>query len=64
MIRKRNPLSEELLKKVQEENKNRTEQVMTCKWLRNGDECGKGLPGTPCEVVGCVAWEYLKEDKK
>ena len=65
MIRKHNPLFEELLKKVPEETKRRTEKAMTCKWLRNGDECGKGLPGTPCEVVGCVAWEeFEKEDKK
>ena len=62
MIRKRNPLLEEILKN--EETKRRVEKQMTCKWLRNGDECGKGLPGTPCDVIGCVAWEYLKEDKK
>ena len=61
---KRNPLLEELLKNVPDETKRRIKKAMTCKWLRNGDECGKELPGTPCEVVGCVAWEYLKEDKK
>ena len=26
-----------------------------CVWFRGGD-CGKGLPGTPCEMKGCVAW--------
>lgn len=36
------------------------EQCEKCKWLRNGDECGKGLPGTPCEIVGCVACEIVE----
>ena len=62
--RKINPLFEELLKSVPQEVKDRVEKVMTCKWLRNGDECGKGLPRTPCELEGCVAWEYYKEEKK
>ena len=26
-----------------------------CVWFRDGD-CGKGLPGMPCELNGCVAW--------
>lgn len=60
--RKLNPLFEELVKNIPEETKRRVEKAMTCKWLRNGDECGKGLPGTPCEVNGCVAWEHYKED--
>ncbi len=62
--RKINPLFEEMVKNVPQEVKDRVEKVMACKWLRNGDECGNGLPGTPCEVVGCVAWEHYKEEKK
>lgn len=64
MIRKRNPLLEELLENIPEETKRRVEKSMTCKWLRNGDECGKGLPGTPCEVIGCVAWEYVEKEEE
>ena len=26
-----------------------------CEWYRNGD-CGKGLLGTPCDIVGCVVY--------
>jgi hypothetical protein len=26
-----------------------------CEWYRNGD-CGKGLPGTPCDIYGCVVY--------
>ena len=60
---KRNRMFDELLAKVPQETKDRVSKMMSCKWLRYGDECGKGLPGTPCEVVGCVAWqEYEKED--
>ena len=62
--RKVNPLFEELVKNIPEETKRKIEKAMTCKWLRNGNECGKGIPGTPCEVVGCVAWEHYKEDEK
>lgn len=62
--RKVNPLFEELVRNIPEETKRKVEKAMTCKWLRNGDECGKGLPGTPCEVVGCVAWEHYKEEQK
>lgn len=56
--RKINPLFEELVKNVPEETKRMVEKQMTCKWLRNGEECGKGLPGAPCIVKGCVAWEH------
>jgi hypothetical protein len=35
---------------------------MICKWFRGGD-CGKGLPGTPCEIKGCVAWGKYKEEE-
>lgn len=61
---KRNRRFEEFVRNIPEETKRRVEKAMFCKWLRNGDECGKGLPGTPCEVDGCVAWEYYKEEKK
>lgn len=59
--RKINPLFEELVKNVPEEIKRMVEKQMSCKWLRNGDECGKGLPGTSCIVKGCVAWEEYKK---
>ena len=26
-----------------------------CEWYRNGN-CGKGLPGTPCDIYGCVVY--------
>lgn len=45
-------------------NKDEQNKMVTCKWFRNGGECGKGLPGTPCELEGCVAWEHSEEDKK
>jgi hypothetical protein len=62
---KRNRRFDELLAKVPEETKQKVEKQMACKWFRNGEECGKGLPGTPCEIVGCVAWEhYAKEEQK
>lgn len=35
---------------------------ISCKWFHGGD-CGKGLPGTHCELKGCVAWEEYKERK-
>lgn len=34
----------------------------TCTYHRNGD-CLKGLPGTKCERIGCVAY-YPKREKK
>ena len=58
---KRNKQFDELLARVPEETKRIVEKQMTCKWLRNGEECGKGLPGTPCIVKGCVAWEHYEE---
>lgn len=27
----------------------------SCLYCGKEGECAKGLPGTPCEVVGCVA---------
>lgn len=61
---KRNKQFDELLAKVPEETKRLVKKQMTCKWLRYGEECGKGLPGTPCIVKGCVAWEHYEEDGK
>lgn len=61
---KRNKKFDELVAKIPEETMRRVSKMMSCKWLRNGDECGKGLPGTPCEVVGCVAWEHYEEEKE
>ena len=40
----------------------RVKKQMTCKWYCNGGDCGKGLPGTPCDLKNCVAWEEYKED--
>jgi hypothetical protein len=60
---KRNRLFDEQLAKVPEETKRMVEKQMTCKWLRNGDECSKGLPGTPCIVKGYVAWKHYREDE-
>lgn len=34
-------------------------KAMLCKWYWAG-ECKKGLPGTKCELSGCVAWEENK----
>lgn len=53
---KRNKMFDELVAKIPQETKDRVNKMMFCKWLHNGDECSKGLPGTPCEVVGCVTW--------
>lgn len=50
---------DELLAKVPQETKDRVARQMSCKWFRGGD-CGKGLPNTPCNLVGCVAWEEYK----
>lgn len=58
---KRNKIFEEVLAKVPQETKDRVWKQMSCKWFRGGD-CGKGLPGTPCEIVGCVAWEKFKKE--
>ena len=54
-IAKRAETNKELYEKVKKQ--------MSCKWYCNGGDCGKGLPGTPCDIVGCVAWE-LNEDFK
>ena len=52
----------EIAKRASQETYERVRKQMTCKWYRNGGDCGKGLPGTPCELAGCVAWEQHKED--
>jgi hypothetical protein len=59
---KRNIRFEELLARVPQETKERVHKMMSCKWYLGGD-CGKGLPGTPCELKGCVAWEEYKEEE-
>ena len=59
---KRNRLFEELLANVPEETKRKVEKAMTCAYYYNGGDCAKGLLGTPCKVVGCVAWRE-KENK-
>lgn len=63
-MKRNNRLSKELLDNAPEETKRRAEKAITCKWFRSGDGCGKGLPGTPCEVDGCVAWEHYKEEQR
>ncbi|MBO7071855.1 MAG: hypothetical protein J6W09_11270 [Bacteroidales bacterium] len=52
----------EIAKRASQETYERVKKQMTCKWYCNGGDCGKGLPGTPCELAGCVAWEEYKED--
>ena len=32
-----------------------------CKW-NDGVFCKKGLPGTPCDIYGCVAYTKKEED--
>lgn len=32
-----------------------------CKW-NDGDTCNKGLPGTPCDIYGCVAFTKKEEE--
>lgn len=59
--RKIMPFYKEMLKQCPQEIKDRVEKMMTCAYLVNGDECSKGLPGTPCEIEGCVAWRHYKE---
>jgi hypothetical protein len=55
----------EIAKRAKEnpERYERVKKQMSCKWYHNGGDCGKGLPGTPCNIIGCVAWE-LNEDFK
>lgn len=57
---KRNKQFDELVVRIPQEMKDRVWKEMSCKWYRSGD-CGKGLPGTPCDIVGCVAWEEYKK---
>ena len=59
--RKINPLLVELIKNVPEDVMRKIEKSMSCLYLTNGDECSKGLPGTPCDPDGCVAWRKREE---
>ena len=43
--------------KVSPETYDKVKKEMTCKWYVNGGECRKGLPGTECDLIGCVAWQ-------
>lgn len=58
---KRNKQFDELVARIPKETMEQVKKQMTCKWFRGGD-CGKGLPETPCDLKGCVAWEEYKED--
>ena len=51
----------EILSRVKPDDYSRARRALTCKWY-NGGDCMKGLPGTPCEPNGCVAWTE-KEDE-
>lgn len=62
--RKINPFYKEALEQCPQEIKDRVERMMACAYLVNSDECSKGLPGTPCEVGGCLAWTKLKGGEK
>lgn len=61
-IVRNNKKLKEFLAKIPKETMDRVKKQMSCKWLRYGDECGKGLPGTPCGVTGCVAWEEYENE--
>lgn len=57
---KRNRQFDELLARVPEETKRRVDKQLSCKWLRNGDECSiKGV----CNPDGCLSWEKYKDEK-
>jgi hypothetical protein len=60
---KRNELFERLLANIPNETKERVWKEMSCKWYYNGGDRKKGLPGTPCSIVGCVAWEQNPDIK-
>ena len=62
-MNKRNELFEKFLANVPDETKERVWKEMSCKWFYNGGDCKKGLPGTPCSIVGCVAWEQNPDIK-
>lgn len=51
----------EITKRVSQETYDKVKKQMSCKWYYNGGDCRKGLPGTPCSLSDCVAWE-LRED--
>lgn len=54
----------ERLASIPQEEYERIKKQMTCAYYFNGGDCSKGLPGTPCELKGCVAWrlaDWAKE---
>lgn len=59
---KRNKLFDKIVARIPKETMERVHKQMSCKWYCNGGDCGKGLPGTPCILEGCVAWEEYKEE--
>ena len=63
MKRTTSPVLKEILSRIDPEVYAKVSKQMDCKWYQGGD-CGKGLPGTPCELKGCVAWEQYEEEKK
>lgn len=62
-MKRRNELSKRLLANIPNETKERIRKEMFCKWYYNGGGCKKGLPGTPCSIVGCVVWEQNPDIK-
>lgn len=60
---RRNELSKRILSEVPNETKERVRKEMSCKWYYNGGDCKKGLPGTSCSIIGCVAWEQNPDIK-
>lgn len=61
---KRNELFDNLSARIPQETYDRVKKQMTCAYYFNGGDCSKGLPGTPCELKGCVAWrlaDWAKE---
>lgn len=54
---RRNEILKRRLSEAGQELKERVYKEMSCKWYYNGGDCKKGLPGTPCSIIGCVAWE-------
>ena len=57
----------ERLAKLDPEKYDKVKKQMTCAYYTNGGDCSKGLPGTPCELKGCVAWrlaDWAKEKEQ
>ena len=51
-----NPKLKERLAKISPELYKKVRKELICEYYCNGGECAKGLPGTPCDLNGCVAW--------